>query len=393
MNTQLKPGIHWVGYIDWSIRDFHSYNTKRGATYNSYLIQDEKNVLVDTVKYLYADKLLQNTAELVPLDKIDYVVCNHAEPDHASGLADVMNACPNATLVCNAKCLDALKAYMDGSNWKTQVVVSGDELSIGKRTLKFIFTPMVHWPESMFTYCPEEKLLFSMDAFGQHLATSERFDDELPLELILEEARTYYANIVMPYSAQVAKLLPSAAALDIDMIAPAHGVVWRKNIPAILEAYTAWAARKTKAKVMIVYDTMWNSTAIMADQIFKGACSVDGVSVEKMFVRASDLTQLADSALDCAAMAVGSATLNTKMMPAMAAALNYLGGLKPPVKFGFAFGSCGWGKGAMEEIAEILPKMGWELVAPGVKSKFRPTQEQLDACFEAGKLLAEKALG
>ena len=144
MNTQLKPGIHWVGYIDWSIRDFHSYNTKRGATYNSYLIQDEKNVLVDTVKYLYADKLLQNAAELVPLDKIDYVVCNHAEPDHASGLADVMNACPNATLVCNAKCLDALKAYMDGSNWKTQVVASGDELSIGKRTLKFIFTPMVH---------------------------------------------------------------------------------------------------------------------------------------------------------------------------------------------------------------------------------------------------------
>lgn len=392
MYTELKPGINWVGYVDWPIRDFHSYQTKRGATYNAYLVEDEKIALIDTVKYLYAEKLLENMSEIIPLDKIDYVICNHAEPDHASGVADVMAACPNATLVCNAKCLETLKSYMDGSNWKTMIVENGQELSLGKRTLKFVFTPMVHWPESMVTYVPEEKLLFSMDAFGQHLATSERFDDQLPLDIILEEARTYYANIVMPYSVQVAKLFPVIAGLELDMIAPAHGVIWRSHIPAIFEAYTRWATRKVEPKVMVLYDSMWNSTAIMADKVYQGACSVPGATVEKVYVRSSGLTEIADRTLDCAAMAVGSATLNTKMMPTLAGVMNYLGGLKPPVKFGFAFGSCGWGRGAMEELEELLPKLGWELVAPGVKSKFRPTPELLDACFEAGKILAQKAV-
>ena len=397
MNTELKNGIHWVGYVDWSVRDFHSYETKRGATYNAYLIQDEKTALIDTVKYLYTDQLLANVASHVALDSVDYIVCNHAEPDHASGVADVMNACPNATLVCNAKCLETLQSYLggtysDGSPWRVQVVTNGETLSLGKRTLQFLFTPMVHWPESMMTYAQEDKLLFSMDAFGQHLASSERFDDEVSLDLLLEEARTYYANIVMPYSRQVLQQLEKLGGVPVEMIVPAHGVIWRSHIPAILDAYRAWAGRKTLPKVLVVFDTMWHSTEQMADAIYAGACSVDGVTVGKINVRASSLTQLADASLDTAAMAVGSATLNARMMPAMAAAMNYLTGLRPPVKYGFAFGSSGWGPGSVEELAANLDSLKWEQVAPALRCKFRPTDEELQKCFDAGVALAEKAL-
>ena len=391
MQTELKQGIHWVGYVDWDVRDFHSYGTPRGATYNAYLIEDEQNVLVDTVKAPYVGYLLKNIAEYSPLEKIHYVICNHAEPDHASGIAAVMAACPNATLVCNAKCLATLGSYMDASAWKTQVIENGETLKIGQRTLQFHFTPMVHWPESMVTYVPEEKLLFSMDAFGQHLASSSRFDDELSLDLILEEARTYYANIVMPYGRQVLQQLEKLGTLPIEMIAPAHGLIWRSHIPAIFEAYGRWAGRKTLPKVVVLFGTMWKSTSLMADAIYTGACSVEGVIVEKHNIRETTLTQLADTSLDTAAMAVGSATLNGRMIPAMAATLNYLGGLRPPVRFGFAFGSCGWGTGALEELTPLLNAMGWEQPLPGVKSKFRPTDEELQKCFEAGKTLAENA--
>ena len=270
MNTKLFDNIDWVGAVDWNIRDFHSYNVDEGTSYNAYLIRDEKIVLVDTVKPAFADELLKNVAALVELSRVDYVVCNHAELDHAGSLPQVMQAMPQATLLCDKKCAVALGEHFDTTGWKIQIVATGESLSIGKRTLQFLETPMVHWPESMFTYIPEDKLLFSMDAFGQHYATSERFDDEADLPSIMREAKTYYANIVMPYGKPVVACLEQAAKMDIRMIAPSHGLIWRSHIGTIVEAYQNWANYRVRPRVVVIYDTMWESTGAMAQAIFGG---------------------------------------------------------------------------------------------------------------------------
>ena len=396
MNTTLRKNIDWVGYVDWTIRDFHSYETARGATYNSYLVRDEKTALIDTVKAPFADRLLRNVSALTDLSDIDYVVCNHAEPDHAGGLPRVMKALPGATLVCNKKCVAALSrhfdtAHFDTSAWRIRVVTSGDTLPLGQRTLQFIDTPMVHWPESMFPFIPEEKLLFSMDAFGQHYATSGRFDDEVPLCTLMEEAKAYYATIVTPYGKQVAGVLEQAATLDIEMIAPAHGVIWRSQIAKIVEAYKDWSVCRPKAKVLVIYDTMWDSTGQMARAIHQGA-SLAGVEAVLIHIRRSNLTTIATEVLDSATVAFGSATLNRGMMPMAGAVLTYLKGLRPVGKAGFAFGSYGWGKGGPEAVGDCLENMGWQVLREPLKAQYRPMPKVLDECREAGKALAQKAL-
>ncbi len=388
--TTLMPGIDWVGYVDWNVRDFHGYTTDRGATYNAYLVQDEHTALIDTVKAPFAGHLLRNLAALTDLGRIEYVVCNHAEPDHASGFTAVMAALPNAQVVCNAKCRAALSEYHDTSAWRFRVVSDRETLSLGRRSLTFIDTPMVHWPESMATYVPEEKLLFSMDAFGQHVASSQRFDDEVPLCTVLEEARVYYANIVTPYSARVLKTLNDLAGVPVEMIAPSHGVIWRRHAGEILKAYANWANGRPKPTVVVLYDSMWGSTARMAEAIYEGA-SQPGVSARLIALRQSNLTRLATEMLDCAAVAFGSSTLNQGMLPQAAAAVNYLTGLRFASRPAFAFGSYGWGKGGPEALDEALKAMKWEVVREPLKARFAPRENCLAECREAGRMLAEKA--
>ncbi len=390
MHVPLFDGIDWVGYVDYHVRDFHSYDTDRGATYNAYLVQDEKTALIDTVKAPFAEHLLRNVAERIDPARVDYVVCNHAEPDHASALPRVMQAMPQAKLVCDRRCHCALAAYHDVGAWQFELVRTGDRIPLGRRTLEFLETPMVHWPESMATYVPEEKLLFSMDAFGQHYATSQRFDDELSLPAIMAEAKKYYANIVMPFGKQVQAVLEKVAGLPLAMIAPAHGAIWRKHVPAILDAYAGWAACRPKPKVLVIYDTMWESTAQMAEAMVEGAAA-EGVEVMPMHVRRTSLTRIATEALDCAALAVGSSTLNRGPMPAAAAVLSYLEGLRPTGKAAMAFGSYGWGKGAPEAIDSWLDRMPWQKVREPLRCQYRPTPAVLDECRAAGRLLAEKA--
>ncbi len=390
MRTTLRENIDWVGYVDWTVRDFHSYDAEQGSTYNAYLVRDDKTALIDTVKDAYGEHMLRSIASLVPLEKVDYVVCNHAEPDHAGALPQTLAAMPGATLLCNQKCKHALSLHFDISNWKIRTVSEGESVSLGKRSLQFIDTPMVHWPESMFTYVPEEKLLFSMDAFGQHLATASRFDDQVSLCTVMEEAKAYYANIVMPFGKPVTKTLDKASGLEIDMIAPSHGVIWRSNVPAILDAYSNWAAYRPKPKVLVVYDSMWQSTAAMARAIVEGA-DQPGVAAKLVHVRRSSLTRIATDMIDTAAVAFGSATLNTQMMPMMGATLTYLKGLRPRNKAGFAFGSYGWGRGGPELIDQWLDDLGWEVLREPLKSNYRPTPEVLDQCRRAGERLAEKA--
>jgi len=392
MNTTLRENVDWVGCVDWTVRDFHSYDTEYGTTYNAYLIRDEKTALIDTVKAPFAETLLRNVAALGQWSDVDYVVCNHAEPDHSGALPRVMAAAANATLVCDKKCRTALSQHYDTSSWNVQVVADGDTIRLGERSLQFVETPMIHWPESMFTYVPEEKLLFSMDAFGQHYASSQRFDDELPLGTLLDHARAYYANIVMPYGKQVLGCLKRAAELEIEMIAPSHGVIWRSAVADILAAYGDWAVCRAEPKVLVIYDTMWKSTERMAAAIMEGA-SQTGVEAMLINIRRSNLTRIATEVIDAAAIAFGSATLNRGMMPMAGAVLTYLKGLRPTNKAGFAFGSYGWGRGGPEAIDEWLQAVKWEILRGPLKAQYRPTPEVLQECRAAGEMLARRALG
>jgi flavorubredoxin len=392
MNTRLFNNIDWVGAVDWNIRDFHSYETDRGATYNAYLVRDEKTALIDTVKAPFADRLLENVAALVDPSRVDYVVCNHAELDHAGALPEVLRAMPRATLLCDKKCAAALADHCDTSSWKIRLVATGDTISLGRRSLRFFETPMVHWPESMATYVPEEKLLFSMDMFGQHYATSERFDDEADLPIVMQEAKTYYANIVLPYGAAVLKTLDRLGDLPIEMLAPSHGLIWRRHAAEILASYRDWANHRPVPKVLVLYDTMWESTAAMAQAILEGA-SQPGVSASLLSIRRSNLTHIAAEVLDAAAVAFGSSTLNRGMMPMAAAALSYLEGLRPRNKSAVAFGSYGWGVGGPEAVEEVLKRLEWKIVRQPLRSRYRPTPEVLAQCREAGEQLAQCAAG
>lgn len=390
MVTQIKDKIYWVGHVDWTMRDFHSYVTDKGVTYNSYLIDDSKTALVDGVKAPFLGELLKNIKSVIGERKLDYIVCNHAEPDHSGAIPGVVKA-TGATVVCDEKCRGILSGYYDTSSWDFNIVKTGDVLDLGARKLHFIETPMVHWPDSLFTYLPDDKLLFSMDGFGQHYASSARFDDEVPLCDVLEEARVYYANIVMPYGKQVQKVLEAAADLEIEMIAPSHGIIWRSHVAEIVEAYKGWCVCKPKPKVSVIYDSMWESTAMMAQAIYTGACA-KGVEVKLLRVRSVGNTKVMADMLDSACIAVGSATLNQGVMPAMASALTYLRGLRPVGKVGFAFGSSGWGRGGPEEVNEYLEKMKFDIVCEPLKSKWRPDAQVLAECEKMGAELAAKAL-
>ncbi len=390
MNTTLCEGIDWVGYVDWHVRDFHGYQTDRGATYNAYIIRDEVTVLIDTVKAPFSEKLLRNIKSFTDLDKVDFVVCNHAEPDHSGSLPVVMKAMPDATLVCTAKCEKTLTHHYDTSGWKFRIVKTGDKIPLGSRSMEFIETPMAHWPESMFTYIPEEKILFSMDAFGQHYATSQRFDDEVKLSTAIDEAKIYYANILMPFPRQCRKALEDAGKLEIEMIAPSHGIIWRSHIEEIIEKYSEWANNQVKPKVVVIYDTMWNSTGDMAETIYEGA-NRPGVEVVLIHIRRTTLTRIATEILDASAVAFGSATLNRDMMPMASAVMTYLKGLRAVGKVGFSFGSHGWGRGGPEAIEDQFNELKWGVLRKPIKCKYAPTPEVLDECRAAGRELAEWA--
>ena len=388
--TQVANNVDWVGYVDWSVRDFHGYETTRGSTYNAYLIRDEKNVLIDTVKGPYADELLRNISRIIELGKLDFVVCNHAEPDHSGALPVVMAACPQAELICDAKCKATLDRYFDTTGWKVRIVKSGDSLSIGACSLQFVETPMAHWPESMATYMPENKLLFSMDAFGQHYATSGRFDDTVPLAEAMEEAKIYYANILMCYERPVNNALDAVKSINPEIIAPSHGIIWRKHVQEILRSYADWSVCKARPKVVILYDTMWQSTAKMARTIYDTVVE-QGVECKLLYLRAAHITEVVTECLDAAAIAVGSPTLNQTLMPQAAAALTYLMGLKPSGKCGFAFGSYGWGKGGPEAVQEYLEKMKFRMLREPLKCQYAPDEQALTLCREAGMLLVNEA--
>ena len=387
MQIQLTKEVFWVGYVDWSVRDFHGYKTDRGSTYNAYFVNAQKKALIDTVKAAYVADYLANVRKHLPLEQVDYIVCNHAEPDHAGGLLETVKACPNALVVCNAKCQDALSRHHDTTGWKWHIVKDSETLSLGDKTLQFFDTPMMHWPESMATYLQDDAVLFSMDAFGQHYASSARFDDEADLGEVMQEAKTYYANIVLPYGRPVATALGRLGALKLAIVAPSHGVIWRSHFAKILSAYQDWMVCKPAKKVVILFSSMWSSTRRMADAIQAGVAESD-VIVKMIDVAATSDTATVTEIMDCAAFAVGSPTLNSGIMPRMAATLTYLRGLKPKGKSCLAFGSYGWAPKNIEELKRYLAEMEATPVCEPVSCRFAPDAETLEKCRAAGRALA-----
>jgi anaerobic nitric oxide reductase flavorubredoxin len=388
--TQIVENIYWVGVVDWNLRDFHGYTTPRGTSYNSYLISDEKTVLVDTVKYNFSNELLQNVQEITDLEKIDYIIINHVEKDHSSSLPAVAKAAKNATIIASPRGKEAIIEHY-GSDFKIETVKTGDSLKIGKRTLQFVEAPMLHWPDSMFTYMAEDKILMPNDAFGQHFAASQRFDDEVDQHILMEEAAKYYANILMPFGPLITRKIQEVIQMGIapQIIAPSHGIIWRSNPSKIIQAYLDWSEGKSKQKVVIVFDTMWESTDKMAREIGKGAAS-EGVEVKVLKLGASDNSDAATEILDAKAVLVGSPTKNNQMFPTLSSFLTYITGLKPRGKIWGFFGSYGWGGGAVKGMAEVARKAGFEIQEPGVEIKYVPNEAALKNCFNFGREIAQE---
>lgn len=392
--VQLKPNVYWVGAIDWNARSFHGYTTEDGITYNAYLIVDDKVTLVDTVKAKFADEMLQRIASVIDPSKIDVVIANHVEMDHSGALPLVKATAPSAQIYCSAP--QAVKGFMAHyGDLGYHGVKTGDTLSIGTRTLAFVQTPMVHWPDNMVTYCPEEKVLFSNDAFGQHFASSARFDDENDLHEIMKQARKYYANIVQPYRAQAVKALKDVRSLGpdaIDLIAPAHGVVWRSHVADILDAYeNEYTSGALKDRALVVYDTMWDSTGKIAHAI-ADAFLAEGIPAQLMDLKDNHVSDAMDVFLDCRYVAVGSPTLNSQMLPTVAAFLTYMKGLSPnnDDRIGIAFGSYGWAPLGPKDVAAELKDAGFELPEPTILRNWIPDEAFLADVRERVRALIAK---
>jgi len=385
--VKINENIWWVGAIDWNLRNFHGYITPRGSTYNAYLIIDDKIALIDTVKEPFAGELIDRISSVVSTRKIDYVISNHVEMDHSGSLKAIREAAPNAKFVADKRAAEDIKRHFK-TNWDFQLVKTGDGLSLGKRSLSFVEMPMVHWPDSMATYCPEEESLFPNDAFGQHLASTARFDDEFPWEEVRREAAKYYANIVFPFDGPVKKALGALSKLKIRMIAPSHGIIWRKHVDEIVSCYGDWASNKTANKAVVLYDTMWNSTDAMAKAIAEGFKDA-GVEVHLFNLRTTDTTEVMTEILDSRMIAVGSPTLNNGMMPTVSAFLTYMKGLKPKNRIGFAFGSHGWAGGGTKAVEEMLVSTGFELAVPAIDYKYIPDEDELNSCYETALKVAK----
>jgi len=386
---EITEGIYWLGVIDWNVRDFHGYSTYQGTTYNSYLIMDEKITLIDAVKKEFADELLANISQIVDPKKIDYVISNHTEMDHSGGLPRVMHKIgEDKPLYCSKMGQKNLSKHFP-QKWNFQPVENGGELSLGNRTLTFLETRMLHWPDSMFTYVKEDRLLFSSDAFGQHYAGLERFDDQMG-DAIMPHAKKYFANILLLYAPLILKLVEKVTemGLAIDMICPDHGILWRKDPSKIINAYVEWSTQKPKRKAIVVYDTMWHSTEAMGEAIVN-ALGEEGVDARLMHLRNCHRSDVMTEVLDAGAIIVGSPTLNNGLFPTISDFLTYMKGLKPLNKVGAAFGSYGWSGEAAKLVTKELEQMKFDIIDPGVRIQYVPDDKSLDACRELAKKIAE----
>ena len=387
--VKVKENIYWVGVKDWNLTEFHGYDTPYGSTYNSYLINDEKIALIDGVKHYLSLEQIDRIKDMVDLSKIDYLVVNHVEQDHSGNIPELIKLAPQITIVTNSAGKMALEAHFDTEGWNFQIIKTGDSLKLGKHSLTFVTTPLLHWPDSMMSYCPEEKILFSNDGFGQHYCTNTIWAGEANFGMVCEEAKSYYANILFPYGMQAQKALSTANELnlDIEMIAPSHGCIWngKEEVSWIVSHYAKWAAAENNGSAVVVYDTMWGATAKLADTItsvFQDA----GVPVVKRCLSNKHISEVMADILEAKYVAIGTPTLNNEIFPRVAAFVTYLKGLAPKNKKGFAFGSYGWRPGVVNKIQTVMEELKWETIPP-FEEKYTPKSDVLEKLKEHTKTI------
>jgi flavorubredoxin len=387
---KVTDRVYWVGAIDWTLRDFHGYSTNQGTTYNAFLVLGEKIALIDTVKSPFREEMMRRISGVVDPKKIDIIVSNHAEMDHSGCLNAVVRDVEPEKIVASPAGVKALEEHflVEGN---TVAVKDGESLSLGNMELTFVETPMLHWPESMFTWCGEEGILFSQDGFGMHVGSVERFDDELADSLLEYEAAKYYGNILLPYSNQVGKQLERILSLgwDIRMLAPDHGPIWREDPQRVLDWYIRWSKQEPTNKAVVIYATMWESTAMMARAVTDGLAA-GGANVRLMPLKVSHRSDVATELLEAGAVLIGSPNLNNEIYPAMADVLTYLRGLKKKNLVGAAFASYGWSPLILKKLNEELDKLKVEKVSDGVSCKYVPDGKVFDECFQLGKSVAER---
>jgi len=392
---QLTEGVYWVGVTDWNLRHFegHEISVHRGSTYNAYLIKDEKTVLVDTVWAPHADRLIENIKEVIDIGKIDYVVANHAEPDHSSALPAIMDLVPEATVIVSRRGEESIKRYYQ-RDWKMKVVTTGDRLSLGSNELVFIEASMLHWPDSMFTYLTGKNILMSNDAFGQHYAASGLFNDEVDSTEVYQEAIKYYANILNPFGRLVARKIDELKSLNfpIDIIAPSHGIIWRQDPMQIVQKYYEWATGPARPGAVIAYSTMWGATAKLAEAVARG---LDEVRADyKLFnVAVSDKSDILTEIFLARGLLLGSSTINGLTLSTLAPLVEEIKGLKFRDKIGAAFGSYGWSGEGVKLLEEELQKANVKVVQEGIKYKYMPNEAELTECVAFGRSFGEKLLG
>jgi len=388
----VKNNVSWVGKIDWELRRFHGdeYSTHRGSTYNSYLIKEKKVALIDTVWNPFAKEYVKNLAQIIPLDKIDYVIANHAESDHSGALPELMRHIPDKPIYCTANGVKSLKGHYH-KDWNFQVVKTGDQLDLGDKKLIFVEAPMLHWPDSMFCYLTGDNILFSNDAFGQHYASEFMFNDLVDQAELMSECIKYYANILTPFSPLVEKKIKEVLSfnLPVDMICTSHGVIWRDNPTQIVTKYMEWAGNYKENQITIIYDTMWNATRIMAETIANGIKAADqAVNVKLFNVSKSDKNDIITEIFKSKGIVVGSPTINRGILTAIALILEEIRGLRFAGKKAAVFGSYGWSGESPKVLAEHLEKSGFQLADEGLKVMWNPDEAGLQQCFEFGQKLA-----
>lgn len=391
--VEVVKDVYWVGAIDYDVRHFHgySYSTHHGTTYNAYLVMGEKVALVDAVLGSFSEEMFSRISEIVEPENIDYMISNHTEMDHSGAIPDVLKRMKNAKLICTPRAVEELKKhYPDG--WNIQTVKTGDEIGLGGKTLRFYEAPMLHWPESMFTYYVEQELLMPNDAFGQHYATEKRFADQVDQNILWREAEKYYANILWPLSSMVERKIEEVTklGLPIRVIAPSHGLIWRKNPLEIVTRYLGWAkGDRVTDKVVITWDTMWESTTKLARAIAEG---IDSESLTPLLrlIPHSDRSDIMADLLEAKGILVGSPTLHNDILPTVAPILSDLEVLKPKGKKAAAFGSYGWGGGAVKKIQESMERGKMEIMMNPFTIKWVPTEEELKNAYEFGKEFARR---
>ena len=389
---KLTDRVYWVGAIDWDVRDFHGYLTQRGSTYNAYLVLAEKVTLVDTVKAPFFDEMMARVSSLIDPQQIEVLISNHAEMDHSGALPKTIDAVKPTSIYASTVGVKALEAHFHmGAD--IVAVADGQQVDLGGEAVTFAETRMCHWPDSMVSYLHEDRLLFSQDGFGMHLATAERFADEIQPHVLEHEALKYYANILLPLSKFVVNTLDKleGLGLPIEIVAPDHGPIYRteKDIEWILGSYRRWAAQEPTNRAVVVYDTMWGSTERMAHLIQEGLTQA-GAEAQLMPARGCHRSDIATELLNCGALIIGTPTLNNTMFPTIADVLTYIRGLKPINKVAAAFGSFGWGGEAVKQVHDILVDMGLDVIGDGLKVKYVPDEPALAECRRLGTEIASR---